>query len=749
MDSATVQLVATDGAYGALVISRLPKGPDGPGLSDRDGTVTIREARPYRFKFAIPDGILIRDGIPQLEPAELFDSDDATWMSGRLVPGESVGIVSVVVTTATGSVLRGRLDVRSAKFSDEQAFGRMLADLAELSVEAMHQGFAPSSGEFGSTTGGSPRLLYQQFAVLQSLLVGSDLEWAITKILSEPHRTWKSHLESRPLGRPVRGSSRLGSQLGRTGPRIGTPRGPLPSMPRTLLVERTEETVDTTPNRFVRFVLERWRAIAAIVVLEADALGGAAKRRGVAQASEVVALFDEYLTAPLFREVSRLSVFPGDNQVLRRREGYRQLRAAWALVEGTVGLELDLEDPLLVSRKSIASLYEYWTFIRLAQTVATACGGNSVVNDLFEPSNNGMSLVLKGGQTTHLKFETVVGDEKVYVELFFNKTFQKSNWAQSSWIHPMPHASWTRPMRPDASLGMRTPDSDMVWLHFDAKYRVDWQTPFETGDVDEEEKAERGSGASKRADLLKMHAYRDAIRNSAGSYVLFPGSTPAELTFSADEFLPGLGAFPLRPQSSEDDTAKIADFITRAVAHVAARGTRHRRATYWAARAYSEDGTENPMARPPSGNLPPADTRVLLGFVRTEAQWKWISQVGLYNLRAGDRPGAIGRGDQELDGQLMLLYGFEGGDSRLELYKRAGDWEAITGDALRRLGYPDPKGDAYLVARVCQLEPPEWLDKVAISQLIPSGRLPGRPHSTTWLDLVLSTQDASYEEWQG
>ena len=103
-------------------------------------------------------------------------------------------------------------------------------------------------------------------------------------------------------------------------------------------------------------------------------LGGAAKRRGVQQAGEVLTSLDEFLAAPLFRDVGRLSVFPGDNQVLRRREGYRQLYAAWALIEGTVGLEVDLEDPLLVSRKSIATLYEYWTFIRLAGAVAEACG---------------------------------------------------------------------------------------------------------------------------------------------------------------------------------------------------------------------------------------------------------------------------------------------------------------------------------------------------------------------------------------
>ena len=38
------------------------------------------------------------------------------------------------------------------------------------------------------------------------------------------------------------------------------------SLPAMLLVQRTETTLDTVANRFVRFVLERWRALASAVV---------------------------------------------------------------------------------------------------------------------------------------------------------------------------------------------------------------------------------------------------------------------------------------------------------------------------------------------------------------------------------------------------------------------------------------------------------------------------------------------------
>lgn len=720
METADVVLHSETGGRGWLRIARLPSAAEGPELDDRRQLVTLREARTYRFELSVAERIT------RLEPAELFDADDATQVTGRLRPGEAVGLVDVRVSTSDGSEFVGRFDVRSAKFSDEQAFGSMLADLAALSVEALHQGFAPSAGQFGSASGPSPRLLYQQFAVLNALLMGPDLKWAVTQVLAQPQRGWETELEPRQPGRSLRGSSRLSAQLSRPGPRVLTPGGPLESLPSELLVQRTRETLDTLPNRFVRFVFEQWRALAATVVANASVLSGAPMRRGVSEAQRVVEQLDEWLGHPLFREVEALSVYPGDNQVLRRREGYRQIFAAAALVEGSLGLEIDMDDPFLVSRRSIATLYEYWTFVRLAGAVAAACGNAGPQFELFKPSTSGMSLVLRANASTRLKFETLISGERVLVDLFFNNEFRGN--------------SWTRPMRPDASLLVRRPGDREVWLHFDAKYKVDWQRPFETGEVRDEEEAER-TGHSKRTDLLKMHAYRDAIRDSAGSYVLFPGSQPAEYSLNDAEFLPGLGAFPLRPERAEEDVTALHAFIARVLRHVAGAGTRHRRATFWTARAYAGAGTNVSTALPPAGELPPADTSVLFGYVRSEEQWEWIHREGLYNVRGGDRPGAVSPNSPALDAPILLLYGRHSGQLKLELHRRAGEWQSVTGEALRRLAYPCPRGQAYLITSLDPLPSPPWLDTVDVRGLTPSGMLRGQPFSTSWLDLVLSTQD--------
>jgi len=60
-----------------------------------------------------------------------------------------------------------------------------------------------------------------------------------------------------------------------------------------------------------------------------------------------------------------------------------------------------------------------------------------------------------------------------------------------------------------------------VHIHFDAKYKVANFISYLDGSVDaklDEEKKEHRKGIYKNADLLKMHAYKDAIRRTGGAY---------------------------------------------------------------------------------------------------------------------------------------------------------------------------------------------------------------------------------------
>jgi hypothetical protein len=286
-----------------------------------------------------------------------------------------------------------------------------------------------------------------------------------------------------------------------------------------------------------------------------------------------------------------------------------------------------------------------------------------------------------------------------------------------------------------------------VWLHFDAKYRVDYLhqlfgQPEETELEDEDGAAARTR--SKRDDLMKMHAYKDAIGRSAGSYVLYPGSDPVEPErFDRyHEILPGLGAFALRPTENgpAEGSPPLVEFIDDTLTHFASVLTQYRRGRYWEDESYSpstrtdtEVGWEAPVAQPP------ADTIVLLGYVKNTAHLKWIQRELLYNLRAGDRRGSVGLTGKELAARIVALYGPD--LSEPELWFVGGEPEVWTRARLESSGYPRPGGDLYLCLRLTERIVPLGSSALTLRNLVAirarlaprAGR--GAPIATTWLDL--------------
>jgi hypothetical protein len=85
-------------------------------------------------------------------------------------------------------------------------------------------------------------------------------------------------------------------------------------------------------------------------------------------------------------------------------------------------------------------------------------------------------------------------------------------------------------------------------VHLDAKYRLD---------------PARGDGAVVREELVKMHAYRDAIPGSVGAYALFPGGAAEAL--DGRDARGGVGALPLRadldPGARDAQRARLRDVL--------------------------------------------------------------------------------------------------------------------------------------------------------------------------------------------
>ena len=226
-------------------------------------------------------------------------------------------------------------------------------------------------------------------------------------------------------------------------------RHPVASLPDPLRVVRTEETLDTEPNRFVSFALRRWRDIAQrlLDILQAQAATSGPVTRGIDAAEEVITLLDSALNAPLFREVGEIRSFPSGNQVLQKRAGYRELFRSFALAEtgARLALDWDIEDVFGASQRNVATLYEYWAFLQLGKILGGVCGADLSAQTL-QLSNDNLSLAFPRGKRSRLDWQTLVRGRSLTVTLYFNREFL---------VSALPDASWTRAMRPDCSVQIR------------------------------------------------------------------------------------------------------------------------------------------------------------------------------------------------------------------------------------------------------------------------------------------------------
>lgn len=727
---------------GALLVANLPGRQDMTFTGS--GDVALREAAVYRYEITTEATSI------EVEPRELFDPDDPSWKRGRLRPGQAVGRLRIrVLDRSTGQTGTTDVDVLAVKLDHETEYRQMLTDISSFAAEAVLQGFAPSLVDLAPSDMPA-ELLYLRFAMIAAYLQDPVFEAAVSRVTSQPHRTWVSEREIRPIGSPFPAGAAFRRAVRAPGQRVPWPGGPdtLASLPAVLTRDRTEANVDNSANQFVKFALERWRAIALELV---DALSAASQkvesgplRRGQLIAAEVGAQLDEYLAHPVFREVSSLRRLPMSDQVLLKRAGYREILRTFAMTESGPTVRIDrgnATDIFAASQRNIATLYEFWCFLALVDSLGRVCGEDRTAR-AFTVASDGTSINMQAGRASKLSWSITRGGRPLRVEVFFNRTFAGRDDRWGSWSQAMRPDCSVR-IRPEGSTPSRIPTKELeVWLHFDAKYRVDNLLAQLTSAAPDELREDPIShGGAKRDDLLKMHAYRDAISRTAGAYVLYPGSEIKDIRRHPGfgEVLPGLGAFPLRPSSDglSSSSEALDQFLSDVLTHVASQVTRDERHRFWTATVH-RPGQPTLASSLTTDFLdePPADTDVLVGFVRDIEQRRWIEQVRQYNIRAGDRVGAVEIGGRELGAKLLLLYEKRNGALRVSHAAKVVRWRAATAADLVATGYPNPGGDLYFVADVEFVEQlPNWARSIDLAFLTANVRS-GVPLVVTWWDVI-------------
>jgi len=259
------------------------------------------------------------------------------------------------------------------------------------------------------------------------------------------------------------------------------------------------------------------------------------------------------------------------------------------------------------------------------------------------------------------------------------------------------------------------------------------------------EKKENLKGNYKNADLLKMHAYKDAIRRTNGAYVLYPGyRTIKQKGFH--EIIPGLGAFPVSPSKNNNGIGELKSFILEVIDLLINRASQREKMALRTYDVFKNEPNMNDVVNEPlpetygeNRNLIPDDIFVLVGFYKME-NLNWILKSGLYNARADSKRGSLRLGPGEAGAKYLLLHSNgETKTSRLLKIIETGP-RVFSKQTLLDKGYPsEPSQNYYLVYKVQEITEIELKNhKWDITKLdkFNQGRDSALPFSVTMTELM-------------
>lgn len=697
---------------GSMRISRLPTSSGSFVKLDEQSSYSevwaLAEGSEYRFTIAIRES-----GVTSTDHPEIFVPDDATGLTGRVRTGLYVGSLNFAIRSSPNLELRGSIEIASVKIGYESDYRLMLRDLTQIGTALASAPFAATEQRYRNANRGTQADPYVTLRFVLGQLTSAEFRAAIARILSRPFRTWETLEEPRSTigGWPDRVHPRQLIATGGARRGAGAIRGPLSSIgvPGVMVRRIQTETTDNVPNRFVKDVLIRWRAF-CLEWTDSPAIGtGHGSTRALEQLKPALAFLEETLSHPVLAAAGAMRSDPLANVALQERSGYRELLESSLLVDSAKALAwTGAADVFAGGQKNVAVLYEYWAYLQVLEAIRTEYG-QSVPRLKTENVNSASgSFDLQRGKEGVVTMTVPSQGRRLRLDVFFNRSFGNSD---------SDAASWTVMFRPDISVRVRPDeaaaiDGDGVWVHFDAKYRVDRSSQI-LGLTSSDTVAtgpQQENGKVLNQDLAKMHAYRDGIRRSAGAFVLYPGSEKTVLA-EYSEILPGLGAFPLRPTQDGEalGVASIRRFVREAVDHCASQFTSHFRGRYWERNSYARPGSrQTSSSAVPFLRQPPRDTRVLLGFVRDTAHAAWISNNQKYNLRADDRTGRVIPGSHRLDFDLAVLYS-PSLDTTHAWTTRTGI-ELFDAQDMRATGYQNPRGRKYACVSLTQNVTGVWLD---------------------------------------
>jgi hypothetical protein len=485
------------------------------------------------------------------------------------------------------------------------------------------------------------------------------------------------------------------------------------------------EHTDTPENRFIKHAL-------GVFLRFAEDCQQYFKDKGYARPSieafNLVSKLDGYLNQSFFKDISRPASLKLNSPVLQKKSGYREVLSTWLQFDLAAKLVWKGGDDIYkAGKRDIATLYEYWLFFTLYDLFKTKFKIKDIEHEeqsyshLLEPTKDGLNVMVKQGKHTALYGDFITQNRELTVKFSYNRSFKGGTKYTDGQA-----GSYTTTLRPDYTLSvwpamLKEKEAEkqelIVHIHFDAKYKVTQfqiQTSVDNDLIEQEENNER-KGIYKNADLLKMHAYKDAIRRSGGAYVLYPGTVKKEIR-GFHEIIPGLGAFSINPTAQNNDISELSKFIDLVIDHLLDRASQRENVTHKAHQIYQIDKHDKNILHEPipeylnGKKLIPDDTFVLVGYSTTPQRFKWYEEKGKYIFRMDEEKGSLELNNEVVNAKYLLLRR-NGEEFASDLYEiKSKGLKVFSNLHLASLNYPassNPK-EYYLSIEIEKVTAPEF-----------------------------------------
>ncbi|MEZ5009601.1 MAG: DUF2357 domain-containing protein [Chitinophagales bacterium] len=610
------------------------------------------------------------------------------------------------------------LEVQSVKSGYRDDYRDMLELITEKCTDLLLQSNSPVSHHFDVDYSKDSQTLYQKFAFIKSIISSEEFKDAVHRIVTAPVTKWAETHEQKDIRSVRRFTNRNIKEIVKGGKRTNLPSGHylenygFKTLPERITSVRKTDSADTPENRFIKHALETFLKFCS------DINKVATKESKLGKESIVlIRELESQLHHSVFKEISRPTTLKLNSPVLQRKEGYREVLRTWLMFDLAAKLIWKGgEDVYGAGKKNIATLYEYWLFFKLLDLFQEIFDIHpKEVSELIKPTTDGLNLQIKQGKSTPLRGVYDAGSRKLNIRFNYNRSFSgKQKYPDSG--------SWTTTLRPDYTLsfwpyGISEKEAErqelIVHVHFDAKYKIANLTDFLeqnfVKDLDEE-KIENRKGIYKNADLIKMHAYKDAIRRTGGAYVLYPGDKSLNQK-GFHEIIPGLGAFPVRPSKTDSGISELKSFILEIIEHFINRASQREKIAYRYYDTYKDPpksgNTLNESLPEPynaNRNLIPDETYVLIGFYKNSEHLNWIHETQLYNrridTRRGNQPFEIG----DVKAKYLLLH-TTGDNYSSKLYQivNAGP-KVYSSKKMNELKYPGGTESSYFIYEIMEVD---------------------------------------------